>query len=117
MCFLPCSNSLLVAGGRNDSLCSVNHSPFLNDLVMFLLDQKVWLNVKYSVASERIDHIGNHTVSVISDGDGFEKIVIFGGITNQPGDTMEDLTSAISNKTFLINVNQRQGKSLFKTNL
>lgn len=85
MCHLPCNNSLLIAGGRNDSLCSTNMTPFLDDLILFLLDQKVWLNVKYSVASERIDYVGNHCISVISDSENFEKIVLFGGITNQVG--------------------------------
>jgi hypothetical protein len=90
-------------------------TPFLNDLVLFLLDQKVWLNVKYSVASERLSYMGNHCISVITDHEQFEKIVLFGGITNKVGETMADLTSEISNKTYLLTVSQRQGqKSLFK---
>ena len=51
MSYLPCNNSIVIAGGRNDSMSSTNMTPFLNDIVLFLLDQKVWLNVKYSVNS------------------------------------------------------------------
>jgi len=29
-----------------------------------------------------MDYIGNHTMGVITDGDSFEKIIIFGGIQN-----------------------------------
>jgi len=54
MAYLPCNNSILIAGGRNDAMSVKNMTPFLNDLVLFMLDQKVWLNVKYSVNSDRI---------------------------------------------------------------
>lgn len=82
-------------------------TPFLNDLILFLLDQKVWLNVKYSVHSGRIDYIGNHSMAVVSDNEAYEKILIFGGITNQVGDTLEDIRSNLSNKSFLITLNSR----------
>ncbi len=82
MSFLPVNNALLVVGGRNDSLCKVNITPLLNDLHLFLLDQKVWIRVKYSFNSDRIENIGNHCMSVISDGQSYEKILLFGGITN-----------------------------------
>lgn len=59
-----------------------NVTPFLNDLVLFLLDQKVWLNVKYSVNSERIEYMGNHAMGVVSDNESYEKVLIFGGISN-----------------------------------
>jgi len=68
MAFLPVSNAIIVTGGRNDSLCKKNITPFLNDLHLFLLDQKVWLKVKYSYDSERIDHICNFSLSVVTDG-------------------------------------------------
>ena len=55
-------------------------TPLLNDIVLFLLDQKVWLNVKYSVNSERIKYISNHCMSVVSDNGNFESAMIFGGI-------------------------------------
>lgn len=59
MDYLPTNNSLIVMGGRNDEMCKQNATPFLNDIFLFLLDQKFWLQVKHSVASERIDFIGN----------------------------------------------------------
>ena len=82
MAFLPCNNSIIIAGGRNDSLSATNMTPFLDDLTLFMLDQKVWLNVKYSVNSERIAHMGNHCMGVVSDNEAYEKILIFGGISN-----------------------------------
>lgn len=82
MCHLPCNQSLLIAGGRNDDMSKQNKTPFFNDLILFLLDQKVWLNVKYSVASERMDHIGNHCLGVVCDNESYEKVLIFGGIKN-----------------------------------
>ena len=107
MSFLPCKNSILVAGGRNDALASTNMTPFLNDLVLFMLDQKVWLNVKYSVNSGSLQHMGNHCMSVVSDNESYEKILIFGGISNQTGDRVEDIRSALSNKAFLVTLNSR----------
>ena len=84
-------------------------------MVLFLLDQKVWLNVKYSVASERIDYVGNHCLSVVTDNEAYEKVLLFGGISNQIGETVAELKSSISNHTFIITVQQRSaGKSFFK---
>lgn len=97
MSFLPCNNSIVIAGGRNDELSSTNMSPFLNDLHLFLLDQKVWLNVKYSVNSDRISHLGNHCMSVVTDYESYEKVLIFGGITNKVGERIEDIRSMLSN--------------------
>ena len=89
-------------------------TPFLNDLVLFMLDQKVWLNVKYSVNSDRIAHMGNHCMGVVSDNESYEKVLIFGGISNEVGERMEDIRSSLSNKAFLVTLNSRnQGKSLF----
>ena len=116
MAYLPCNNAILIAGGRNDALCAENTTPFLNDLVLFLLDQKVWLNVKQSVASEKLAFVGNHCMSVVSDNETYERILLFGGIQNQvTGDSVETIQSSLSNQAFLVSLNQRQqGKSLFK---
>lgn len=114
MSFLPTNNSIVIAGGRNDAMSSQNMTPFLNDLVLFMLDQKVWLNVKYSVNSDRIAHMGNHSMGVVSDNESYEKVLIFGGISNEVGERMEDIRSSLSNKAFLVTLNSRnQGKSLF----
>ena len=92
-----------------------NLTPFMNDLVLFLLDQKVWLNVKYSVNSERIDFMGNHAMGVVTDNEAYEKVLIFGGISNTVGNTIEDIRSKLSNRAFLVSLNSRnQTKSLFK---
>ena len=82
MAFLPKSAAIVVTGGRNDDLCSEGQqiTPFLNDLHLFLLDQKVWIGVKYSQNSSRLDHVCNSSIAVVSDGPYMEKIMIFGGI-------------------------------------
>lgn len=51
MVLLPQNHAICIVGGRNDE----NAQPVLNDLHIFLLDQKVWLKVKFSVHSERLD--------------------------------------------------------------
>jgi hypothetical protein len=43
MSFLPANQSLIVAGGRNDEMCKNLQIPFLDDMYLFLLDQKSWL--------------------------------------------------------------------------
>jgi hypothetical protein len=35
---LPVNSAIVVAGGRNDSLCKDNITPLLNDIYLFLLD-------------------------------------------------------------------------------
>jgi hypothetical protein len=72
-----------------------------------MLDQKVWLNVKYSVNSERIEYMGNHCMSVVSDNESYEKVLIFGGISNKVGTSIEDIQSSLSNKAFLITLLSR----------
>jgi hypothetical protein len=47
-----------------------------------MLDQKVWIRVKYSYNSDKLDYIGNHTVGVMVEGTFYERIIIFGGIQN-----------------------------------
>ena len=78
--YLPCNNSILIAGGRNDAMSVTNMTPFLNDLILFLLDQKVWLSVKHGVTSDRLSHIGNHCMGVVTDDESYEKVLILGGI-------------------------------------
>jgi len=59
--------------------------------------------------------MGNHCMSVVSDGEAYEKVLIFGGIQNMIGDSIEEIRSSLSNKSFLITLNSRQNqKSLFK---
>jgi len=114
--YLPCNNSILIVGGRNDAMSVTNVTPFLNDLILFLLDQKVWLSVKHAVSSDKLSNIGNHCMSVVTDDESYEKVLIFGGIQNQVvGDTIEDIRSNLSNQAFLVTLSQRrEGKSLFK---
>ena len=61
----------------------------LNDLHLFMLDQKVWVPVNYSLTSLRIDHLCNHSMCVVSDGKRHEKIIIFGGIINSEKNAQE----------------------------
>lgn len=69
MCYLPVNRSLCVAGGRNDTLQKESNTPFLDDIHLFLLDQKVWLQVRYSQESDKLDNVTSHCMSLITDGE------------------------------------------------
>ena len=73
---------MLIVGGRNDEECKRLNTPFLNDIHLFLLDQKSWIHVKYIPPSERLHRLGNHSMCVMTDGESYEKIFVFGGITH-----------------------------------
>ena len=106
MQYLPCNNAILIAGGRNEEMSSTNTTPLLNDLVLFLLDQKVWLNVKHSVFSDNLANMSNHCMAVVSDDESYEKVLIFGGIQNQVmGESVEDIHSSLNNQAFLVMLN------------
>lgn len=93
MSFLPINNCLIVVGGRNDMECQNKNIPFLNDMHLFLLDQKSWLKVQYIPDSPHLCMVGNHSSCVMTDNETFEKIIIFGGISNY---AKQD-TSALTN--------------------
>ena len=82
MSFLQANQALLVVGGRNDEVCKSLSTPFLNDIHLFLLDQKAWVGVKYTPFSQRLFRLGNHTMCTMTDGESYEKTIIFGGITH-----------------------------------
>lgn len=107
MGYLPHTHALLICGGRNESLANQNKTPLLNDVHLFLLDQKVWLKVKYSVLSDRLSNICNAALCVVSD-ESFEKVVIFGGLQHAVKDNQ--IESVLTNKTYLIEVSQRKVK-------
>lgn len=71
-------------------------------MFIFLLDQKSWLEVKYIPNSLKLCKIGNHSMTVMSDGESFEKVIIFGGITNH----MNKQGSSLTNQTFIIEIRQ-----------
>lgn len=48
--------------------------------------------------------MGNHCMSIVTDSESYERILIFGGIANQIGDTIEDIKSSLSNKAYLVTV-------------
>jgi len=41
--------------------------------------------------------MGNHSMSVVSDNESYEKVLIFGGITNSAGGSVEEIRSSLSN--------------------
>lgn len=83
--------ALVVLGGRNDSDCGNSAIPFLDDMYLFLLDQKAWLQVKYVPFCNQLCRLGNHSATVISDNESYEKLIIFGGITNQVNPNISNL--------------------------
>lgn len=120
MAFLQISNALVICGGRNDTLCSKNITPMLNDLHLFLLDQKVWLSVKYSFDSERLENVCNSAMTVVCDNYQQERIILFGGVQNavktddefkndidcqsdkELGIGPSKVTSCLTNKTYVV---------------
>lgn len=102
-------NALIVTGGRNDELCTQGQSPILNDLHMFLLDQKVWINVKFSNQSNRLQRIYNASMTLVTDNESFEKIILFGGIQNNIGKQTQEgssqIVSSLTNRTYSITIN------------
>lgn len=100
MCFLPVNQCLIVAGGRNDKECKNMNIPFLEDMHLFLLGQKTWQAVRYIPNSRKLCKIGNHAMTVMSDGESFETIIIFGGITNFKNEN----TSSLDNTVFQIEI-------------
>jgi hypothetical protein len=57
------------------------NTPFLDDIHLFLLDQKTWIKLRFTPFSLAPPKIGNHSMVTLSDGEYFEKTVIFGGIS------------------------------------
>jgi hypothetical protein len=45
MSYIPVSHALVVIGGRNDRLAKGLVTPFLNDVFVFSLHQKIWSQV------------------------------------------------------------------------
>jgi len=111
MAFLPNNLSLIIVGGRNDETFKDTGSPFLNDMHLFLLDQKYWINVKYNTYSMRLDFVGNHSMSIVTDEDDYEKLVIFGGISNKleelDNGCTGDMQSFLSNQAYIVSIQQR----------
>jgi hypothetical protein len=67
MTFLPINSALIIAGGRNDLVCKNLNTPFLDDIHLFLLDQKAWIKVRYTPLSQRLNRLGNHSMTTMSD--------------------------------------------------
>ena len=97
MTFLPLNQALLIVGGRNDEVCKNLGTPFLEDIHLFLLDQKAWVSVKYTPFSQRLFRLGNHCMATMSDQETFEKTIVFGGITHSKVGVHEENNSS-SNK-------------------
>lgn len=71
-------------------------------MFLFLLDQKSWLQVKYIPSSPMLCLIGNHSMEVVTDGENYEKVLIFGGITNH----LNKDTSALTNQLYQLEIRQ-----------
>ncbi len=48
MSYLPNTKALLVIGGRNDEVGKKEGSPFLNDLYIYQIENRNWVELKYS---------------------------------------------------------------------
>ena len=65
--YLPLSQALIVAGGRNDEVCKSRSIPYLDDIYLFLLEQKAWIQAVYIPKSHRLKSISNHSMCVYVD--------------------------------------------------
>ena len=78
----------------------------------------MWIKLKFSFNSDRLEYINNHTMGVVTDNESYEKIIIFGGIQNTIQKDSKDagnVLSFLSNKCYLVSIQQRSsGKSFFK---
>ena len=90
----------MIAGGRNDEECKNMSTPFLEDIHLFLLDQKAWIPVKYTPFSQRLLRLGNHTSCTMTNSFSYEKTILFGGITYSTvgGDDDHDSTHKKDNQ-------------------
>lgn len=57
----------MVVGGRNDSICKNTSIPFLDDIYLFLLEQKSWIKATYIPKSKQLNLISNHSMCVVAD--------------------------------------------------
>ena len=82
MSYFQTNEALLIVGGRNDEECKNMSTPFLEDIHFFLLDQKAWVQVKFTPFSQNLYRLTNHSMCTLSDGENYEKTFIFGGIAH-----------------------------------
>ena len=95
--YLPLSQALIVVGGRNDEMCKNLSIPFLNDIYLFLLEQKAWIQAVYIPKSEQLYSICNHSMCVYVDPEKqYQRVLIFGGISNY----FHPEQSCLTNKVF-----------------
>jgi len=104
MSYLPLNQCLIIAGGRNDEECKNLNTPFLDDVYLFLLDQKAWLPVKYTPLSQRIYRLGHHTMCTLSDDQTYEKVIIFGGLTYSATQEGGREMSHLSNDMYVLEI-------------
>ena len=116
MNYLPCTKAIIVTGGRNDELNSKKNTRFFNDIYLFLLDQHTWMEVEYTRDSDYLHFIGNHACGVVTDYDDYENLLIFGGITNNPGHDVATISPQLSNKSYIVTVHQNASKKFFISN-
>lgn len=100
MDYLPTSVAIVIAGGRNDAECKSMSIPFLDDMYLFMLDQKAWVKIKYIPKSMPLCRISQHSMCVLPSNCGDQKFVIFGGINNHH----DKKKSNLSNHAFIVEI-------------
>ena len=74
------------------------------------------MEVEYTRDSDSLHYIGNHACGVVSDYDDYERLLIFGGITNNPGQDVAKISPQLSNKSYIVTVHQNASKKFFLSN-
>ena len=65
--YLPLSQAIILVGGRNDEVCKNKNIPYLDDIHLFLLEQKAWIQAVYIPKSLRLFSMSNHSMCVYVD--------------------------------------------------
>ena len=69
MLYLPSCSGVVVVGGRNDHECKNLNIPFLDDMHIFMLDQRAWVRIKYIPKSKKLCRISQHSMCALTSSD------------------------------------------------
>lgn len=100
MLYLPSCSAIVIVGGRNDLECKSMNIPFLDDMHLFMLDQKAWVKLKYIPKSMHLCRISQHSMCALTSPDRDQRFVIFGGINNYK----DGNKASLSNHAFVVEI-------------
>ncbi len=72
-------------------------------MFVFLLDELLWAQVKFSNSNNRFDKVCNHCMTVVTNNDDYERVLIFGGVGNRLNNK-GFVHSALSNQLYTLEI-------------